>query len=98
MFVVFLSKKNGKIAALVRDSINENVRSFVASYEPLVSDVSVSVKFLDQEPLPNAGAVYSEGQAIGALISSSLERPDGWLAIGDYRGITSARAACSPKH
>lgn len=42
----------------------------MASYEPLVSDVSVSVKFLDEEPLPNAGAV-----CLGSSLPGGEEAP-----------------------
>jgi hypothetical protein len=44
----------------LRDAINRSTerRGFVASYEPLVRDVSVSIKHLEDEQLPNAGAVH----------------------------------------
>lgn len=38
--------------------MNRECDQFVASYEPLVNDVSVSIKHLDHGPLPNDGAVY----------------------------------------
>lgn len=43
----------------LRDVMNGVARGdFVASYEPLVHDVSVSIKHFEDAPLPNDGAVY----------------------------------------
>ena len=42
----------------LRDTMNEQRGPFVASFEPLVHDVSVSIKHIDDAPLPNNGAVY----------------------------------------
>ena len=42
----------------LRDAINAECGPFIASYEPLVHDVSVSVKHANQDPLPADGAVY----------------------------------------
>jgi hypothetical protein len=44
--------------ARLRDVLNRQSKQFIASYEPLIRDVSVSVKHYDQNPLPNNGAVY----------------------------------------
>ena len=37
----------------LRDVMNEQCRTFVASYEPLVHDVSVSIKHFEDTPLPH---------------------------------------------
>lgn len=43
----------------LRDAVNDRSGGmFIASYEPLVRDVSVNIKFLDDDPLPMGGAVY----------------------------------------
>jgi hypothetical protein len=44
----------------LRDCVNGDMCGgpFIASYEPLVRDVSVSIKHADNSPLPNGGAVY----------------------------------------
>lgn len=42
----------------LRDVMNQDRGAFVASYEPLVRDVSVSIKHFEDAPLPNDGAVY----------------------------------------
>ena len=43
----------------LRDAVNDRSGGmFLASYEPLVRDVSVNIKFLDDDPLPMDGAVY----------------------------------------
>ena len=42
----------------LRDRINAERGAFIASFEPLVRDVSVSLKHADSSPLPNNGAVY----------------------------------------
>lgn len=43
----------------LRDAVNDRSGGmFLASYEPLVRDVSVNIKFLDDDPLPMGGAVY----------------------------------------
>ena len=42
----------------LRDKVNEQRAAFVASYEPLIRDVSVSLKYANNNPLPNGGAVY----------------------------------------
>jgi hypothetical protein len=42
----------------LRDVINRERGCFIASYEPLVRDVSVSLKHANSGPLPNGGAVY----------------------------------------
>ena len=44
--------------ARLRDRVNAERGPFIASYEPLVRDVSVSLKYVDASPLPNAGAVH----------------------------------------
>ena len=44
--------------ARLRDALNRQSKQFIASYEPLVRDVSVSIKHYDLNPLPNEGAVY----------------------------------------
>ena len=44
--------------AKLRDRINMERGPFLASYEPLVRDVSVSLKHVDHSPLPNNGSVY----------------------------------------
>lgn len=44
----------------LRDVMNLERGEFVASYEPLVHDVSVSIKHFEDAPLPNDGAVYTE--------------------------------------
>ena len=42
----------------LRDRVNEERGPFIASYEPLVRDVSVSLKHMDSAPLPNGGSVH----------------------------------------
>lgn len=42
----------------LRDIVNTETGCFVASYEPAVNDVSVSIKHVDNRPLPHNGAVY----------------------------------------
>lgn len=44
--------------AKLRDRVNAERSSFIASYEPLVRDVSVSLKYMNHDPLPNNGSVY----------------------------------------
>lgn len=44
--------------AKLRDRVNAERTAFIASYEPLVRDVSVSLKYMNKEPLPNGGSVY----------------------------------------
>jgi hypothetical protein len=44
--------------AKLRDIINAERGPFIASYEPLVRDVSVSLKHVDDSSLPNDGSVY----------------------------------------
>ena len=44
--------------ARLRDCVNADRGPFIASYEPLVRDVSVSLKYADTSPLPNSGAVH----------------------------------------
>ena len=44
--------------AKLRDTINAERGPFIASYEPLVRDVSVSLKHIDESSLPNGGSVY----------------------------------------
>lgn len=41
----------------LRDAVNAERGSFIASYEPLMRDVSVSLKYANNTPLPNDGAV-----------------------------------------
>lgn len=48
----------------LRDVMNTERSKFVASYEPLVKDVSVSIKHMDDAPLPNQGCVYSASAMI----------------------------------
>lgn len=43
--------------------MNEQCKNFVASYEPLVHDVSVSIKHFEDTPLPNVHASPFEGGA-----------------------------------
>jgi hypothetical protein len=42
----------------LRDVLNTQSTQFIASYEPFIRDVSVSIKHYDSNPLPNSGAVY----------------------------------------
>jgi hypothetical protein len=42
----------------LRDVVNAERGPFIASYEPLVRDVSVSLKYADDAPLPNGGSVH----------------------------------------
>jgi hypothetical protein len=44
--------------ARLRDKVNSERSAFIASHEPLVRDVSVSMKYMNTSPLPNNGSVY----------------------------------------
>ena len=63
----------------LRDCVNSEMRGgpFIASYEPLVRDVSVSIKHADDSPLPNGGAVYprwsfSDNQWITVTLAEAM--------------------------
>lgn len=51
--------------AKLRDRVNSERGPFLASYEPLVRDVSVSMKFMNDTPLPNDGSVYPQWNLSG---------------------------------
>lgn len=63
----------------LRDVVNRGaIGGCVASYEPLVHDVSVSVKLRESDDLPNAGAVYP----LWTYDSSPDRLPgDGWTTV-----------------
>ena len=57
------------------NQVNHEGKGFVASYEPMVRDVSVSIKHVEDGPLPNDGAIYP------LWTFSEDQRSSGWTTV-----------------
>ena len=85
----------------LRDRIIAERGAFIASYEPLVRDVSVSLKYADASPLPHNGAVYprwhldTNRERLVSFPARPIHRS---LDANQWATVTLAEARCLVPH
>lgn len=92
--------------ARLRDKVNSERTAFIASYEPLVRDVSVSMKYMNDAPLPREGS-HRPDRPLGCCprsIPNGICHPRGtpptgvgsilreWLATRSWNTVTVVRS------